>query len=233
MSPIDVLAVGAHPDDAEIGMGGTLAKLADQGYRTALICLTKAELSSNGTVEERQKEAANAAKVLGAERMQLAFPDRQLSVYRPDCIAALVKVVREYRPKIVFAPNKEDRHPDHGHCSEIVKEAVFSAGIRRYLPESGTAAYRPTALYYYQINGVIKPDFVVDISGYVEQKRKALSCYKSQFNKNEQSAATPLNTGYLQAVEGRERLLGNEAGVTYAEGFLSDRPLLMSNLIGE
>ncbi|MDQ0257449.1 bacillithiol biosynthesis deacetylase BshB1 [Evansella vedderi] len=230
---LDILAIGAHPDDVEIGMGGTLAKYGDAGYQTGIINLTKAELSSNGTVEERQLEAEKAAKILKvAKRIQWSYPDRQLLSYKDKCIESLVRAIRQIRPKLVFAPYYKDRHPDHGHCHEIVKEAVFSAGIKRFLPEAVGEAYRPEALYYYQINGMIDPHFVVDISKYMDRKLEALACFKSQFNLKKGGVNTPLNNGYLQRLEGRESILGNEVGVTFGEGFRSDKPLIIS-LLGE
>ncbi|MCD8510710.1 MAG: bacillithiol biosynthesis deacetylase BshB1 [Bacillus sp. (in: Bacteria)] len=230
---LDILAVGAHPDDVEIGMGGTLARYGSLGFQTAIVNLTKAELSSNGTVERRQSEAEKAAKVLGiSKRIQWSYPDRELLNNKKECIESLVEVIRQYRPRLVFAPYYKDRHPDHGHCHEIVKEAVFSAGIKRFLPNLPWDAYRPESLYYYQINGMIEPDFIVDISGFMETKLKALACFASQFQLGEGEVDTPLNDGFLQRLEGREKIIGNESGVEYGEGFRSEKPLLIS-LLGE
>ncbi|ADU30161.1 bacillithiol biosynthesis deacetylase BshB1 [Evansella cellulosilytica] len=230
---LDMLAIGAHPDDVEIGMGGTLAKYASKGFKTAILNLTKAELSSNGTVEGRQLEADKAAKVLQTERIQLSFQDRRLFESKSECILAIVNVIRKYRPKVVFAPNSNDRHPDHGHCSVLVKEAVFSAGIKKFAPDSNFVAYRPNYLYYYQINGMIVPDFVIDISDFIDKKLKALSCYESQFTKGVTGVDTPLTDGYIEKVRGREHLLGSDHGLAYAEGFKSEKPLLMTSLLGE
>ncbi|UCZ55287.1 bacillithiol biosynthesis deacetylase BshB1 [Bacillus shivajii] len=229
---LDMLAIGAHPDDVEIGMGGTIAKYAKMGFRIGIINLTKAELSSNGTVETRQKEAEHAAEVLGLEkRIQLSFPDRGLKDSSKECIEEVVKVIRKYQPKVIFAPNKHDRHPDHGYCSEIVKEAHFSSGIKRYLPEN--QAYRAEQLYYYQINGIGNPTFIVDIADFIDVKIEALACFKTQFRLEEGTVKTPLNENYLEKLKSREMLLGNEAGVKYGEGFTSDRPIIMSHILGE
>ncbi|MDG5787570.1 bacillithiol biosynthesis deacetylase BshB1 [Evansella sp. AB-P1] len=229
---LDILAIGAHPDDVEIGMGGTLAKLASEGVSTGIVNLTKAELSSNGTVEQRQVEAENARKVLNVKkRIQLDFPDRLFTEFKQDCLESLVLLIRQFRPKVVFAPNKEDRHPDHGNCSKLVKEAVFSSGIKRYLPQSEWDAYRPNTLYFYQINGMIDAHFIVDISEYMDTKLQALSCYSTQFQMEEKSVKTPLNDGFIDRLIGRESILGNEVGVKYGEGFRSDKPLLISKII--
>lgn len=232
---VDILAVGAHPDDVEIGMGGTIAKYANEGKKIKMVHLTKAELSSNGTVEMRQAEARKAGDILGVkEHIQLSFPDRRLLEVREEAVLSLVKIIRTYKPKVVFAPNAQDRHPDHGHCGELVKEAVFSAGIKKYLEEFSQTAYRPKALYYYQINGWIDPDFLIDTSATEERKFAALACFESQFTINEpNSVKTPLNNGYLDRLRARDHLLGAEVGVEYAEGFIVEKPLLVHDLLGD
>ena len=228
----DILAFGAHADDAEIGMGGTLAKYASLGKRVVICDLTKAELSSNGTVERRLQEAAEAARILGAERMSLDLPDRGLYI-TDDSIKQIVKVIRALKPKTVFAPYAADRHPDHGHCAELVAEAAFSAGIRKFSPESGEA-HKPRSMYYYMINGFHKPEFMVDISDWMDAKTDSLKAYSSQFIKQPGMADTPLVNGYIETVEARERLLGKEAGVRFAEGFFAKQPLVLDkDLLGE
>lgn len=129
---LDILAFGAHSDDVEIGMGGTIAKYSKKGFRIGICDLTEAELSSNGTVDTRKSEAALAAEILGASpRVSLALPDRGLFVNQA-AVREAVTVIRKYKPKLVFVPYQKDRHPDHGHAAEIVEEAVFSAGIHKY-----------------------------------------------------------------------------------------------------
>jgi bacillithiol biosynthesis deacetylase BshB1 len=231
--PLHILAFGAHPDDVEIGMGGTIAKYAKQGYRIGICDLTLAELSSNGTVEIRQQEAENAAKILGVTaRMNLHLPDRGL--YKAEeAIRKIVTVIRKYRPHVVFAPYWVDRHPDHGHCAFLVEEAVFSAGIHRYEAE-GLPAHRVHSLYYYMINACERPHFVIDISETMETKIASLRAYESQFTKTDQSVDTPLTNGYIETVESRERLWGKEVGVAFAEGFMTKKPLMISmDLLGE
>jgi bacillithiol biosynthesis deacetylase BshB1 len=231
---LHILSFGAHPDDVEIGMGGTIAKYAQKGYKVGICDLTLAELSSNGTVEIRQNEAKKAAEILGVtERLNLHLPDRGLfknEIY----IKKIVTVIRQYRPKIVFAPYWIDRHPDHGNCAALVEEAVFSAGIRRYEDEKQLPAHRVQAMYYYMINGFHQPSFLIDISETIKQKLASLRAYKSQFEKMNGSVDTPLTNGYIETVESRERLFGKEAGVTYAEGFITKKPLIISkDLLGE
>lgn len=230
---IDVLAFGAHADDVEIGMGGTIAKMTEQGLKVVICDLTEAELSSNGTVELRKQEAEKAGQLLGIyKRVQLKMPDRGLLLQR-SYIREIVSVIRKYQPKLVFAPYFDDRHPDHGNCARLVEEAVFSAGIRNYTAEQNVGSHRPDGLYFYMINGFHKPDFAVDVTNTFEKKKQSLQAYESQFIKQAGSVETPLVNGYIETVESRERMFGKEVGVQYAEGFLSKKPLLIyDDLVG-
>jgi len=231
---LDILAFGAHPDDVEIGMAGTLAKYIKKGFQAGICDLTLAELSSNGTVEIRQDEARKAADIIGIQvRINLQLPDRGL-FSKEDYIKKVVTVIRQYRPKVVFAPYWVDRHPDHGRCAQLVEEAVFSAGIHRFIDEQRLPSHRVSSMFYYMINGFHRPDFVIDISETMEVKLESLRAYKSQFIKTEGTVETPLSNGYIETVESRERLFGKEVGVAYAEGFITKKPLLLSkDLIGE
>ncbi|MFB5281957.1 MULTISPECIES: bacillithiol biosynthesis deacetylase BshB1 [Peribacillus] len=230
---IDILAFGAHADDVEIGMGGTLAKYAQMGKKIMICDLTKAEMSSNGTVERRIEEANQAAKILGVERMSLNLPDRGLYM-KEEYIQEIITVIRTYKPTLVFAPYTVDRHPDHGNASRLVEEAVFSAGVRKYMENVGLGAHRVQNVYFYMINGFHKPDFVMDISAFMQKKIDSLKAYESQFVKSDATVDTPLVNGYIETVEARERMFGKEVGVTYAEGFMSKKPLLINvDLLGE
>lgn len=230
---IDLLAFGAHPDDVEIGMGGTLALHASGGYRTGICDLTLAELSSNGDIKTRQNEAAEASKLLQLNyRHNLQFKDRGLSIDDKK-IAKLVDVIRSLRPRLIFAPYTEDRHPDHGHCGRLIEEAYFSSGIRRYKGEKSLDAYRPEALYFYFINGFHKPDFAVDITSVQQTKMNALRSYRSQFVSAKGSVETPLTNGYLETVESRDRLYGKESHTDYAEGFKSKGTVVRKRLLGD
>ena len=231
---LDILAFGAHPDDVEIGMGGTIAKYARRGYKIGICDLTKAELSSNGTVEIRKEEANNASQILGlVGRYCIGLPDRGLYM-KQEYIKKIVTVIRQLKPKLVFIPYYEDRHPDHGNCARLVEEAVFSAGIKNFHEDEGLPAHRIKNVYYYMINGFHKPSFVIDISETIELKIESLNAYKSQFVKSDVTVNTPLVNGYIETVESRERLFGSEVGVNYAEGFIAKTPILLLNdLIGE
>lgn len=229
----DILAFGAHADDVEIGMGGAIAKLSARGKKIVICDLTAAELSSNGDMETRKKEASEAAAILGAERLALDLPDRGLFLEQ-EYIRKIVSVIRKYRPKVIFAPYMEDRHPDHGNCARLVKEAVFSAGIRKYEDGTGFQPHKAANLHYYMTNGFHTPDFLIDVSDFMEKKKGALNSYKSQFIKSDDSFDTPLVNGYIESIEARESLFGKLAGVRFAEGFKTGAPLLLDlDLIGE
>lgn len=228
---LDLLAFGAHPDDVEIGVAGTLIKHRNMGKAVGLCTLTRAELSSNGTVDLRQTEAKKAADIMGvSQRVQLDFPDRGLGD-APDTVAKVTEIIRTYRPTIVLAPYWHDRHPDHEHTSRIVREAVFNAKIKKVVTENKEPKHNVTALYYYFINEAPAPQFVVDVSDEYSQKMKALSCYESQFQFQDGSTEkTVLNQGYLESVQARDYLFGKEQGIPYAEGFIAPTAFLTKNL---
>jgi len=231
---LHILAFGAHADDVEIGMAGTLSKLSSEGIRVGICDLTDADLSSNGNVQLRKEEAARAAEILGVSyRNSLAMPDRGLFL-NEDYIKEIVNVIRTHKPKIVFAPYFEDRHPDHGNCSRLVEEAVFSAGIKKYHTGIEMEPHRVEKVYFYMINGFHKPDFTIDISPFIDKKLSALRAYRSQFEQSDQSIETPLVNGYIETVEARERMFGKLVGVSYAEGFKTKVPVLLDrDLIGD
>ncbi|MTT32631.1 bacillithiol biosynthesis deacetylase BshB1 [Terrilactibacillus sp. BCM23-1] len=228
---LDILAFGAHPDDVEIGMGGTLALHAQKGYKVGICDLTKADLSSNGNVELRQKEAKRASVALNLRvRENCGFPDRGLQFTEEKC-AVIVDIIREYQPKVIFVPYDKDRHPDHGDCGHLVDQAYFSAGIKKYTANLNLPSFRPKELYYYFINGFHNPDFVVNISDVYEKKLAALGAYESQFEPAN-GVDTPLTNGYIETVKSRDRLFGKEINVTYAEGFITKRPLTLGDIVG-
>ncbi|CAI6081007.1 bacillithiol biosynthesis deacetylase BshB1 [Cohnella sp. JJ-181] len=225
---LDLLVFAAHPDDAEIGMGGTIAKAARAGQRVGMYDLTYAEMSSNGDPDTRQLEAVRATELLGLTvRGNLGLPDRGL---RPGTEQAdkLVEVIRRHRPRVVFAPYFEDRHPDHAACSRLAEEAVFNAKLRRYMPSSD--AWTAEAFVYYFINDMHAPRLVVDITEYQSLKMEALSAYRSQFAPMDETrdwVPTPLTAGYLDHVAARDRLFGAPHRLAYAEGFIPKGPLLV------
>ncbi len=226
---IDILVFGAHPDDAEIGMGGTISKHARAGYRVVICDLTHAEMSSNGTIESRSLEAAEAGRLLGlAERSNLGLPDRGLRE-EPKQIEQVVRELRRLRPRLVFAPYWQDRHPDHVMCSRMVDEAIFNAKLRNYLPELEPVTIERT--YYYYINDLYEPQVVIDVSDDYEIKHEALRAYGTQFIADGVTVATPINAGFLEHIAMRDRVTGHKHGFQHAEGFATRLPVTTSLLL--
>ncbi len=225
---LDMLVFAAHPDDAEIGMGGTIVKHAQAGRSVGIVDLTYAEMSSNGNVETRQREAEQAGQILGlAARDNLGLPDRGLSG-SSEQLAAMVASIRKYRPRIVFAPYFIDRHPDHIACSRLAEEAVFNAKLRKYAPE--LPAWTVDQLYFYFINDAHTPQLLIDISDVQETKMAALRAYRSQFMPEGNEAdwvETPLTGAYLDNIVARDRLLGQPRKLQYAEGFIAKGPIAL------
>src|SRR5262245_18173146 len=230
MEPVDLLVFGPHPDDLEIGLGGTIAKHAALRHRIGLWDLTAGEMGSNGTVEERLTEAEAARDVLGALwRVNLRLPDRAIGS-DPDHLRTAVRLIRQARPRTVALPYWSDRHPDHRDASKVLADAVFNAGLRRFDPT--TTASKPAWSVYYFINDCAQPSFVVDVSEQYEVKRQALACHQSQFTAGSGDAVetrltTPL---FSQLIESRDAQFGALAGVRYAEGLIVREPVVREHL---
>ncbi|HXD73205.1 MAG TPA: bacillithiol biosynthesis deacetylase BshB1 [Vicinamibacterales bacterium] len=227
---VDLLVFGPHPDDLEIGAGGTIARHAAAGASVGLCDLTAGEMGSNGTVEQRLAEAEAARKALGAAwRENLRLPDRAIGK-SPEHLVTLATFVRRHRPRVVAAPFWSDRHPDHGAASALVTEGVFNAGLRKY--QAPGDAWKVEWICYYFINDAEKPSFVVDVTEQYETKRKALDCHVTQFQPpGPGSAATRLNTPlFRQLIESRDAQFGALAGVRWAEGFIVREPVPRANL---
>lgn len=218
-----IVAIGAHPDDIEIGIAGMTAQWTKEGTEVVYVDLTKAELSSNGDVKTRQEEAAAADEVLGVRRINLGFKDRGITG-EPEQIERIVRLIRTEKPTHVLYPYEVDRHPDHAACAHLVTEALFNAGIRKYVPE--VPAYRPKSVYQYMINAHVEPDVCIDISDTVEVKRRALACYASQFTPMS-GVETPLTDAYVERVIARERHFGSLIGAAFAEGLKRTRPYVV------
>ncbi len=190
-------------------------------------------MSSNGTVEVRKQEAEEAGKVLGLSyRSNLGLPDRG-SEGTAEQIAAITAEIRRLRPRIVFAPYWEDRHPDHIACGKLVEEAVFNAKLHRYMPELPPVTV--DQVYYYFINHIGKPKLLVDITGVYEQKLKAILCYRSQFvnELNRDTVNTPLNRGFIELIKSRDSLVGQSCRVPFAEGFAIKKPYLVDLFLSQ
>jgi bacillithiol biosynthesis deacetylase BshB1 len=230
-SAVDLLAIGPHPDDIEIGIGGIVAKQAGLGHLVGLCDLTAGEMGSNGTVDERLAEAEAARHVLGAVwRVNLRLPDRAIGT-SPDHQRAVASLVRSARPKVVAIPFWTDRHPDHVAASHLLTEGVFSAGLRRYTAEG--EAWKPESVCYYFINDMAVPSFVVDVSDYYETKRRALACHVTQFQPSQPGAVATRLTSvrFRQLVESRDAQFGAVAGVAFAEGIVVKQPLVRAHLL--
>lgn len=218
MDRVDVIAFGAHPDDVEIGCGGLLAKEAALGHRVCIVDLTRGEMGTNGTVEERKAEGEAAAKILGAVwRKNLEIPDRHIERSEEN-LAKVVEVLRLYRPTIILIPYWNDRHPDHVAASNLVTEAHFTSGLIKFLPE--LKPYRPKEMLYYFLNYEQEPSFVVNVTDYYDQKRQAIAAHDSQFGRRNPMLPTVVNTRFPYRLESRDRHLGARINAQYGEGFV-------------
>ena len=245
MTTIDLLVVGPHPDDIEIGFGGAVALHVAHGRRVGLCDLTRGELGSNGTIDERLAEAEAARAVLGADwRINLAWPDGG-PYESPDHVDDIVRLVRACRPGVVAIPYWNDRHPDHRAASETLSHAVFKAGLRRYEPagaapawltgDARSEAWRPARVCYYFINDDAPVSFALDVSEVYEKKRQALACHQTQFAPRDgDRVATRLTAStFFQMIESRDAHLGAVTGVAYAEGVVIREPLLRTSLFDD
>jgi len=232
---LDILAFGAHPDDVELGCGATLAKEISLGKKAGIVDLTRGELGTRGSAEIRDEEARKAAEVLGiAVRENLRFRDG-FFVNDEAHQLEVIKMIRKYRPEIVLCNAIDDRHIDHGKGSKLVSDACFLSGLRRIETEvDGVAqeAWRPKVVYHYIQWKNITPDFVVDVTGFIDKKVEAILAYGSQFYEpNSNEPTTPIATkNFLDSLHYRSQDLGRLIGTDYAEGFTAERYLAVSSL---
>lgn len=227
---LDILAFGAHPDDVEIGCGGSLALKSQQGYTVAIADLTEGEKASRGTVSIRKEEKQRAAQILGIPtRYSLNLPDTQLD-NNPSQRLLIIELIRRTRPKIILAPYWEDRHPDHVAASLLVKEACFFAGVHTI---GEGEPYRPRFLYFYMIHFSFSPSFIIDVSSVWAQRMEALQAYKSQFSSEIDDKPTALSSGnFLRFLEARAIYFGAMISANYGEPFFSISSLHLSNFPG-
>lgn len=221
----DVVCVGAHPDDVEIGMGGTVASLVSGGADVLLIDLTDGEPTPHGTHERRMAEAAEAARALGCRRVTLDLPNRYL-VDIPDARMALAQVLRDERPDVLFVPFPEDAHPDHLAASRIAEAARFYAKLTK--TEMRGEPHYPARVYRYMavhLRLVREPSFLADITTTLDRKLRALEAYRSQFGEN------PANTGIIDQVEQTARMWGGIGRVGAAEPFYALEPPVVSSIL--
>lgn len=233
----DILAFGAHPDDVELGCGGTIAKLVSEGKTCVIIDLTRGELGTRGTEETRKEEAAHSAGILGVSaRENLGLKDGFL-VNSEEYQLKIVKLIRKYRPEIVLANAIDDRHPDHAKAAKLVSDACFLAGLRKIeTVEEGEnqEVWRPKHIFHYIQWKNIEPEFVIDISEHLEKKIEACMAFKTQFyDPNSKEPVTPIATkDFFESLTYRAQDLGRLSGVTYAEGFTTEKLIAMKNFDG-
>ena len=227
---LDVLVFAAHPDDAELGMGGTIIKLITSGKKIGLVDLTKAELSTRGNVKLREKEADEAAKLMKLSfRENLGIPDGDISLSDSN-LRKVIVTLREYQPKIIFAPYLNDRHPDHIDASVLIKRAMFKSGLTKYessFKGKKQPAYRPAKLFYYMQTYTFIPTFVVDISSTFKDKMKAVMAFKSQFYTSEKKEPSTFisSKNFISYVEARAEYYGFGIGKKYGEPFFCEESI--------
>ncbi|MGE0443588.1 MAG: bacillithiol biosynthesis deacetylase BshB1 [Vicinamibacterales bacterium] len=220
MDTVDLLVFGPHPDDIELGLGGTIARHVAEGHRVGLCDLTAGEMGSNGTVEGRLQEAEAARAALGAAwRVNLRWADRGIQGDESQ-LRSGVELIRRARPRAIAIPYWSDRHPDHVAASRVLTDVVFNSGLRKW--EAAGDPWRPEWTCYYFINDGATPSFVVDVTDQYETKRRALACYASQFAPSGPGAVETRLTrrSFGQLIESRDAQFGALAGVTWAEGVI-------------
>jgi N-acetylglucosamine malate deacetylase 1 len=229
--PVDVLFSAAHPDDLELSSGGTIAKMAASGLRVGMVELTHGEMGTRGTPAVRKREAKRSADILGVIfREQLDFGDGGLRTGRDEELQ-FIELVRSARPKILFAPWPDERHPDHVRAGRLVTDASFYAGLRQI--HTKLAAHRPQAIVYYLQNYVVPPTFVVDVTDTWKTKMRAIGAFKSQFfNPASKEPATTLSQSkFLEMIEARAKHFGAMIGARYGEAFVTKQPPRIDDVI--
>lgn len=232
---LDILAFGAHPDDVELGCAGTLAKEIAAGKNVGIVDLTRGELGTRGSAEIRDREAADAAKILGVSvRENLNMRDG-FFVNDEEHQLAVIRMIRKYKPEIVICNAVDDRHIDHGKGSKLVSDACFLSGLRRIETDydgKTQEAWRPKVVYHFIQWKDLRPDFVVDITGFTEIRQKAIMAYRSQFYDPEANEPeTPIATKtFFESLHGRSQDLGRLIGTEHGEGFTVERYVAVRRL---
>ncbi|RKY90164.1 MAG: bacillithiol biosynthesis deacetylase BshB1 [Ignavibacteriae bacterium] len=227
---LDVLVFAAHPDDAELAMGGTIARFANEGFNVGIVDLTRGEMGTRGSAETRQKEALEAAKILKTSiRENLLIPDGDIEITN-DNIRKVVMLMRKFKPKIVFAPYFSDRHPDHINASKLIKRAMFVSGLEKIKTsesEIAQRAYRPAKLFYYMQTYTFEPSFVVDISNFFETKMKAVWAYSTQFHNPESNEPETFISSpeFIEYVDARAKFYGFQIGKKFGEPFYCEEKI--------
>lgn len=224
----DILAFGVHPDDVELGCSGTLIAAVAEGKKVVVIDLTRGELGTRGTAETRRVEAAAAAEIMGVnarENLEMAdgfFQNDEVNIRK------VITVIRKYQPEIILCNAPDDRHPDHGRSSKLVADAAFLAGLIKIQTEVDDVqqdAWRPKYVFHYIQDRYLKPDFVMDISGFIGQKMKAVLAYTTQFNTTDDGEPQTYisRPDFIDVIRSRALMFGKRIGVEYAEGYITTK----------
>ena len=225
---IDILAIGIHPDDVELSCSGTIAKHIAFGKKVGILDLTQGELGTRGNAELRTKEANEAAIILGVSfRTQLNLKDCFFE-NNEENQKKIIEIIRKHQPEIILCNAISDRHPDHGRASKLVSDSSFYSGlikIETHTDNKIQKAWRPKAVYHYIQDQYIHPDFVIDISDFIDIKHKAIMAYSSQFyNPSSNEPETPISSKhFIESVNSKMSILGRDIGVKFAEGFTVNR----------
>ena len=228
---IDLLFISAHADDTELSCGGTIARMVGQGLRVGLIDLTRGEMGTRGTPRQRAREAADAARILGAAfREHLDFGDGGLRTTRDEELQ-IIELIRRHRPKVVFSPYPDERHPDHARTGRLVTDASFYAGLRAL--KTKLPAHRPQVVAYYFQNYMWTPSFVVDVSATWETKMRAVGAFKSQLhNPKSTEPETFISTRkFIDMIEARGKHFGALIGAEYGEAYVTKQPPKLEDIV--
>ncbi len=229
---LDVLVFAAHPDDAELSIGGTIAKFNSLNLKTGIVDLTRGEMSSRGNIKLRQKEAEEASKILRISyRENLGISDGNIELNRKN-FEKVITVIRRFAPQIIFAPYFNDRHPDHIQTSKLIKDAMFKTGLTKFKTKYNgkiQSAYRPKKLFYYMQTYSFSPTFIIDITDTINQKMQAIKAYSSQFyDPNHKGPETFISRPeFVDYLEARAKYYGFEIGKKYGEPFFCEEKIEM------
>lgn len=233
MQKVDILAIGVHPDDVELSCSGTLLRHIAQGKTVGLLDLTRGELGTRGSAEIRDQEALHAAKLMGAAfRHNLAMADGFFQ-HNKESIIEIARVIRSCRPSLVLANAVHDRHPDHGRAAQLISEACFFSGLQKIVTYDDQGQpqdrWRPEAVYHYIQDRNLKPDFIVDISDYIDKKEELILTFRSQFylpdaEEYAEELDSPISgKDFLDFLKAKAAAFGRDAGFAFAEGFTVER----------
>lgn len=235
---LDILAIGVHPDDVELGCSGTLINEIKRGKKAGILDLTQGELGTRGTIETRYQEAADAAMIIGVSvRENLKMRDGFFKNDEEHQLQ-LIQAIRKYQPEIIIGNILSDRHPDHGRAGNLINTASFLSGLSKIETKDTDGKpqekWRPKYVLQYLQDWYHEPDLVIDITDVFEQRMKAISAYTTQFHTNKSSSEGPqtyISTpDFLEAIKARARMLGKKIGVTFGEGFLTEKKIGLRNL---